>query len=539
MKRFRDKRKVVSLTLVGIAYLLIVTPLIISNLQKQQTNKGHASTMTAQQACGIATSNTMLIIDRSGSMNEQDASSGTKISNAKIAANNFVDLTAKNNNNEVGLVSFSNNATLDSPLTSDFTSVKSHVNQLKASGTTCIQCAIDQANNALTIGKRTAVKNVIVLLTDGLANYIEGSNRQVSQAVAEKAALTAAANAQKANDAIIFTIGLGKDVNKTFLQQLATSTGGQYYFPPSSNNLKSIYSQISQIIAQGSISGYVFNDANNNGQYDPGEQKLSGWTLQVTRQGSSATQTITTDNTGSFMIPKLCNGTYTLKEIPKTGWKQTVPANPAGYTIAITTGNAVTDKIFGNMIVPPTPTPVSTEMYMTVYLDDIGNRGDNANPSANSLSNKNPKHSSIIAETQIFTAQNQLIASGPGTLTYNPSLGAYTGNVPISAGFPSGNYLIDIKTPSHLSKQVGGIQTIIAGQTNTIAPVALVAGDINNDNVLNILDYNLLLNCYSDPAPPVACTPAGKTSADLNDDGLVNQFDYNLFLRELSVQQGQ
>ncbi len=539
MKRFRDKRKVVSLTLVGIAYLLIVTPLIISNLQKQQTNKGHASTMTAQQACGIATSNTMLIIDRSGSMNEQDASSGTKISNAKIAANNFVDLTAKNNNNEVGLVSFSNNATLDSPLTSDFTSVKSHVNQLKASGTTCIQCAIDQANNALTIGKRTAVKNVIVLLTDGLANYIEGSNRQVSQAVAEKAALTAAANAHKANDAIIFTIGLGKDVNKTFLQQLATSTGGQYYFPPSSNNLKSIYSQISQIIAQGSISGYVFNDANNNGQYDPGEQKLSGWTLQVTRQGSSATQTITTDNTGSFMIPKLCNGTYTLKEIPKTGWKQTVPANPAGYTIAITTGNAVTDKIFGNMIVPPTPTPVSTEMYMTVYLDDIGNRGDNANPSANSLSNKNPKHSSIIAETQIFTAQNQLIASGPGTLTYNPSLGAYTGNVPISAGFPSGNYLIDIKTPSHLSKQVGGIQTIIAGQTNTIAPVALVAGDINNDNVLNILDYNLLLNCYSDPAPPVACTPAGKTSADLNDDGLVNQFDYNLFLRELSVQQGQ
>ena len=89
MKRFRDKRKVVSLTLVGIAYLLIVIPLIISNMQKQQTNKGHASTMTAQQACGIATSNTMLIIDRSGSMNEQDASSGTKISNAKIAANNF------------------------------------------------------------------------------------------------------------------------------------------------------------------------------------------------------------------------------------------------------------------------------------------------------------------------------------------------------------------------------------------------------------------------------------------------------------------
>ncbi|HWY79071.1 MAG TPA: VWA domain-containing protein, partial [Candidatus Sulfotelmatobacter sp.] len=313
MKRFRDKRKIISLTLVGIAYLLIVTPLIISNLQKQQTVRGHAQMITAAQACGIATSNTMLLIDRSGSMNEKDASSGTKISNAKIGANNFIDLTAKNTNNEVGLVSFSSSATIDSPLTSDFMSVKNHINQIQAKNATCIQCAINQASNALTSGKRSNIKNVIVLLTDGIANYVEGTNKQVSQSQAEQATLTAAANAHKANDTIIFTIGLGKNVNASFLKQLATTTGGQYYFPPSSNNLNDIYTQISQIIAQGSISGYVFNDANNNGQYDPGEQKLSGWTLQLTQQGA-ASQTITTDSTGSFIIPKLCNGTYNLKE---------------------------------------------------------------------------------------------------------------------------------------------------------------------------------------------------------------------------------
>src|SRR5258708_8676510 len=147
MKRFRDKRKVISLTLVGVAYLLIVTPLIISNLQKQQNLRGRAQVTSGTHAsatCGIAKSNTMMIIDKSGSMNEIDASGGTKISNARTAADNFVDLTAKNIQNEIGLVSFSTTATTDSNLTGNFSSVKAKVNALKASVSTCIQCAINQ-----------------------------------------------------------------------------------------------------------------------------------------------------------------------------------------------------------------------------------------------------------------------------------------------------------------------------------------------------------------------------------------------------------
>ena len=343
----------------------------------------------------------MMIIDRSGSMSEIDASGATKISNAIIAANNFVDLTAKNIQNEIGLVSFSSTATTDSPLTSNFASVKTKVSAIKAGGNTCIQCAIDAADQAITAGKRTNVKNVIVLLTDGLANYVEGSTQQVSQATAEQAALTAATNAHKNNDTIIFAIGLGKDVNATFLKQLATSTGGQYYFPPSSQNLNDIYSQISQIIAQGSVSGFVFNDTNGNGKFDTGEQKLPGWTVQLAQSGQ-ATQSFVTDSTGSFMIPQLCNGTYTLTQVPQDGWKETVPVNPNSYSISITTGNAITDKDFGNIVAPPTPTPTIkptaaptatptpkptatptpgvTTLNMTVSLDGIGNRGDNTNP---------------------------------------------------------------------------------------------------------------------------------------------------------------
>src|ERR1700742_1694033 len=109
MKRFKDKRKVVSLTLVGVAYLLIVIPLIVSNLQKQQTDRSHAAApssapVKSAAACGVANSNTMMIIDKSGSMGEKDGSSGTKMSNAITAGNSFVDLTAANPQNEIGLV---------------------------------------------------------------------------------------------------------------------------------------------------------------------------------------------------------------------------------------------------------------------------------------------------------------------------------------------------------------------------------------------------------------------------------------------------
>jgi Mg-chelatase subunit ChlD len=579
MQRFRDKRKVVSLTLVGLAYLLIVIPLIVSNVQKNQTLHQYAATAQptpTPAVCGQAASNTQLIIDHSGSMGEQDGSSGTKMSNAITAANNFVSLASQNPQNEVGLTSFSTTATNNSPLTSDFTSVKTQINTLKASGDTCIQCAIDQASQAVTAGKRSNIKNVIVLLTDGIANYVEGTNKQVSESTAEQAALTAATNAHNANDTIIFVIGLGSDVNTAFLQQLATSTGGQYYFPPTTDNLNDIYSQISQIIAQGSVSGFVYNDANGNGKFDTGEQKLTGWTVQLTEQGSTTPTTITTDSTGAFMIPHLCNGTYTLTEVTQSGWKETAPTNPNSYTINITTGNALTDEDFGNIVAPPTPTPTpkptatptpkptstptptltptptpkptavptqttvpNAAINMTVYLDGIGSRGDNTNPTASSLSNKNPQHQTIGAQTQIYTLNNNLIASGTGTLIYNATLGAFTGDVPISAGFPSGQYLVKVKTDYHLRKQVDGIQTITASNDNTITPVSLVAGDIDNNNVINILDYNILIGCYSDLTAAVSCTPAQQVASDLNDDGAVNQDDYNLFLRELSTQPGQ
>jgi len=102
----------------------------------------------------------------------------------------------------------------------------------------------------------------------------------------------------------------------------------------------------------------------------------------------------------------------------------------------------------------------------------------------------------------------------------------------------SGSYNVKVKAPQYLKKQIAGIQSIVAGQTLAIPTTTLVTGDVNGDNALNILDYDVIIGCYSDFAPPVSCSGTQSTDADLNDDGKVDQFDYNLFLRDLSVQNG-
>jgi hypothetical protein len=86
---------------------------------------------------------------------------------------------------------------------------------------------------------------------------------------------------------------------------------------------------------------------------------------------------------------------------------------------------------------------------------------------------------------------------------------------------------------------VPGIQSLTQGTVNQLPATVLVNGDIDGNNTLNILDYNILMGCYSDFEPAKSCTAANKSLSDLDDDGDVNQYDYNLFLREITNRAGQ
>ncbi len=187
----------------------------------------------------------------------------------------------------------------------------------------------------------------------------------------------------------------------------------------------------------------------------------------------------------------------------------------------------------------PTATSIpagTTALSLQILLHGLGKGGDNVN--AQSGGNVNPLHPLRTVTVEINNASNQLVATKQGTINYQASSGSFTGIISLGQ-FPSGVYTLKVKVPQYLAKAFPGIVSVTAGQTTNISPVSLTTGDSNGDNKLSILDYNMLLDCFSDLTPAKNCADSSKKNAtDLTDDSKVNQFDYNLFLRELSVQSG-
>lgn len=180
----------------------------------------------------------------------------------------------------------------------------------------------------------------------------------------------------------------------------------------------------------------------------------------------------------------------------------------------------------------PTSTPQATSMIISVYLHGIGNSGDNRNQ-VSTLSNKTPIHPQRTFTVSIMDAQSQPVSTLTIVFSYDPLKGLYTGTADLGNSVVTGSYGITLKTPSFLKKTVTGI-SVVRGQQVPVL-LSLIAGDVNNDDTLNMLDYNAIVSCLSVLTQPVSCTNTQQQAADLNDDGKVDQTDYNLFLREISV----
>jgi hypothetical protein len=87
----------------------------------------------------------------------------------------------------------------------------------------------------------------------------------------------------------------------------------------------------------GDVRGIKFEDKNNNGKMDSGEPGLSGWTIyhdannnHMLDSGESST---TTDSAGNYELKGLPKGLQYIREVQKSGWKQTAPSQ---YGAALT-----------------------------------------------------------------------------------------------------------------------------------------------------------------------------------------------------------
>lgn len=208
------------------------------------------------------------ILDRSGSMaddgngctiqgyitqDECEANGGVwgvqPYTSVKEAAKSFID-NLDSSYDRIGAVYYNNNANLSFSLTNDFNFAKQKIDSIPTpNGYTNIGDAISLATTNLA-QVPTDQTRVEILLTDGKANcypihdVIQCNNNYQTQA--EQYAI-GKANEAKNNGIIIFTIGLGNDINENFLKQVA-SYQTMYFHAPNASDLEAIYAQIANII---------------------------------------------------------------------------------------------------------------------------------------------------------------------------------------------------------------------------------------------------------------------------------------------------
>lgn len=188
----------------------------------------------------------------------------------------------------------------------------------------------------------------------------------------------------------------------------------------------------------------------------------------------------------------------------------------------------------------PTPTPITSATFLkfaSLKLHGIGNGGDNTNPDL--PGNMSPITLTRVLNVEILNVSGSIVSSSQGNIVYDSAAGTFSGVVPIDQSINTNQYLVKVKSEKYLRKQLAGIITITKDQVNQMPEVSLITGDSNLDSILSILDYNIIMDCYSDLAPARNCTDTNKKkNADLSDDGRVDQDDYNLLLRELSIKSG-
>jgi Ca-activated chloride channel family protein len=186
----------------------------------------------------------MLVLDVSGSMDARDLQP-TRLGAARQAAKRLVD--GLPSGAQVGVVAFSDRASLSAPLSGAPLRAQQALDGLTAGGGTAIgdglNLALDQLAARPTNAQGERAPAVVVLLSDGENN-------------AGRPPLSVAARAQQ-EGVTVNTIGVGqRDVqtalnrrtsvglDETALKGIASATGGQYFYAADAGQLEQVYAHL-------------------------------------------------------------------------------------------------------------------------------------------------------------------------------------------------------------------------------------------------------------------------------------------------------
>ncbi len=159
-----------------------------------------------------------------------------------------------------------------------------------------------------------------------------------------------------------------------------------------------------------------------------------------------------------------------------------------------------------------------------------------------------PQRNLIVSfyTTQDFTTKP--VYQLPVIVSYNPTAnaGVFANTAIDLRTIAQGAYFILVKSQEgSLREEASPTAVQIAASTvtqlNGATPLRLPLGDVNNDNVIDLADYNILVDCYGTKAASRACTAHHLSDAlmsnfaDFDDDGVVNGVDYNILIRNFGV----
>ena len=187
-------------------------------------------------APGVQHTDVALVLDASTSMLEPTAAGRSKLEAALTAVRLFLNNLDLAGGDQAAIVAFNSQARLVQGLTADRAALDRALAGIATAQQTRIQLGIGAGHEELAGPRHTAANNrALIVLTDGRNNP-----EPVSEAVA-------AAAAAQARGIRIFTIGLGDEVERDALAEMASAEDG-FFHAPDGEDLLAIYAHIATAI---------------------------------------------------------------------------------------------------------------------------------------------------------------------------------------------------------------------------------------------------------------------------------------------------
>ena len=214
----------------------------------------------------------------------------------KEAAISFVDEVVRPAKDEVAVISFTGEATLEQGMTNNITRLRRSIDQIRivppsgylgggvstgtppisgrdqaVQGSTAIWDAIWVASDEVLGPAPERTRRAIILLTDGVNTF---GKKKLDDAV--QAALR--------SEAIIYSIGIGDNfysgVDKTSLGRISERTGGRAFFPRDERELREAFRQIQDEMRSQYLVAYEPSNQNRDGTYRKIEIQVSNPQMQ-------------------------------------------------------------------------------------------------------------------------------------------------------------------------------------------------------------------------------------------------------------------